>query len=144
MPRRIELTPCDLTCTLPLVAPWTNTPTAWGPFATALNAHESADGFLVIEPFGFGWRLGPIDAPDLQLGGDTYGSGATFSFFSKSYRSHCPRASMTSTTTPEGWHVGVGAVGSRFWCDDNARVGVVAWDPNLVDDAIRGLRVRRL
>jgi hypothetical protein len=127
-----------------LVVSWNHDPTIWGAFATALNARESGDGFLVIEPIGDGWRLGPTDAPDVQLGGDAYGSGATFSFFSESYRSHCPRASMTSTTTPQGWHVGVGAVGSRFWCDDSARVGVVAWNPNLVDDAIQGLRVRRL
>ena len=40
----------------------------------------TADGFSSSSPCP-GWRVGPTDAPDVALGGDRYGSGATFGFF---------------------------------------------------------------
>jgi hypothetical protein len=124
-----------------LVVSWNRAPTYWALFAAALNAHESASGYLVMETKP-GWRLGPTDAPDVQLGGDAYGSDARYSFFGpKFYASGCPAALMTSGQTPQGWDVGEGANGSRFWCDADAHIRVVAWDPNLVEDAVRGLRV---
>lgn len=124
-----------------LVVSWNREPTNWGVFAGALNAKETADGFLVIEPNGAGWRLGPTDAPDLQLGG-TGNGGATFSFIATAGHSPgCPVDSHPSARTPQGWDVFDGANGSRVWCDASAHVRVVAWDPALVDAAVQGLRV---
>ena len=60
---------------------WGNSPPAqWTAFASELNAKETVDGFLVIEPTDPSWKLGWADAPDVQLGGDAYGSGAAFAF----------------------------------------------------------------
>ena len=61
-----------------LVVGWNRDRTAWPQFAEALNAHESADGFLVIEPVS-PWVLGPTDSPDVQLGRTD--GGAAYSFF---------------------------------------------------------------
>ena len=54
-----------------LVVGWFRDRADWADFAGALNAHESADGYLVIELTGY-WHLGPTDAPDVQLGGEAY------------------------------------------------------------------------
>jgi hypothetical protein len=128
-----------------LVVSWNHDRANWQSFGAGLTARENDDGFLVITPLAQGWHLGPTDAPDVQLGGTSGGGEPKFSFFGpRFYRSGCPAKLLTSTRTPQGWRVGVGAVGSRFWCDDKAHMRVVAWDPNHVEDAIRGLRVRRL
>jgi len=54
-----------------LVVHWNSDPTSWALWANGLHASVGADGFLVIEP-PHPWRLGPTDAPDVQLG-DAYG-----------------------------------------------------------------------
>ena len=65
-----------------LSATWSSSPAAqWTAFASELNAKESADGYLVIEPTDPSWKLSWADAPDMQLGGSVYGSGASFAFF---------------------------------------------------------------
>ncbi len=91
-----------------LVVHWSHDPTDWAAFADALNAKETADGYLVIEPSS-GWRLGPTDAPDVQL-------GDAFSFFGPAtYRSGCEG---------EGHE-------PQWRCDPEARVRIGALDPGL-------------
>lgn len=122
-----------------LVVSSNNAPTDWATFAKGLSAHESADGFLVIDPAD-SWNLGPTDAPDVQLGGSTYGSGAPFSFFGpKHYPSGCPTAAAATARTPQGWPVS--RVNGTWWCDADAHVRVHVGDTDLADAAIRGLRV---
>ena len=100
-----------------------------------MNAHESADGYLVIDPVS-PWILGPTDSPDVQLGGN---DGATFSFFAPwTYPSGC--AIDAEATTPQGWAV-VHANGAS-WCDADAKVRVHVAQPQLVEAAIKGLRVK--
>jgi hypothetical protein len=43
-------------------------PTDWKVFADALTARVTSDGYLVVTPAAPGWRVGPTDAADLQLG----------------------------------------------------------------------------
>ena len=45
------------------------------------QCEETADGFLVISPIEPGWKLGPTDVPDLQLGGAGSRAVPTYSFF---------------------------------------------------------------
>ena len=81
-------------------------PADWPQFASELNAKETPDGFLVVEPTDASWKVGPTDAPDAQIGGEAYGSGAAFSFFGpKTYPAGCPDAANTSTRTGQGWPV---------------------------------------
>jgi hypothetical protein len=124
-----------------LSASWTDDASArWGPFAAALDARESADGFLVIQPAVRGWKLGLPDAPQLQLGGGPYGSGAAFAFWGPDmYPAGCPTAAAGTVRTAEGWpvHLENGA----WWCDPTQRVRVAAWNQALVDDAIQTMRV---
>ena len=124
-----------------LDASWSSSPPAqWSAFASELNAKETADGFLVIEPTDSNWKLGPADAPDAQLGGTAYGSGATFGFFGPgTYPAGCPTSTETSTHTPQGWPVSL--ANGAWWCDADAKVRVHVSDPHLVDTAIDGLRV---
>lgn len=123
-----------------LSATWTSADAQWAPFASVLNAKESADGFLVIEPADPSWKLSRADAPDAQLGGDAYGSAATFGFFGPpSYPDGCPVLSGANAKTPQGWPVTIDPGAS--WCDADARVGVTVWKPQLVDAAVQGLRV---
>ena len=92
-----------------LVVTWNHDPTNWAVFASELNAKETADGFLVLEPVDPGWKLGLGDGPDAQLGGTGYGGGATYSFFGpRLYPNGCPTASETTAHTPQGWGVFVG------------------------------------
>ena len=46
---------------------WNEEQAYWAAFAHAVQASPNAAGFLVIEA-PFGWRLGPTDSPDVQLG----------------------------------------------------------------------------
>jgi hypothetical protein len=50
-----------------LVVAWGDRPTNWSTWAAALNAHETPDGFLVVDPAPR-WRLGPTDSPDVRIG----------------------------------------------------------------------------
>ena len=86
-----------------------------------------------------GWKLGPADAPDAQLGGDVYGSGASFAFFPMSYPAGCPTANETETTTAQGWPVQL--ENGAWWCDAVAHTRVAVWDSNLVAASLRSLRV---
>ena len=123
-----------------LSATWSNSPSAqWNAFASELNAKESADGYLVVEPTDPSWQVGPTDAPDVQLGGDAYGSGASFAFFGpRTYPAGCPTASE-ETRTAQGWPVSM--ENGAWWCDPDAKVRVAVWDPNLVDASLAGLQV---
>ena len=126
-----------------LVVSWNHEPTYWRAWAARLSARETADGFIVIEPVGAGWHLGPTDAPDVQLGGETYGSGAVFSFFAPwTYPTGCPTAAETTARTSQGWPVS--EVNGTWWCDPIARVRVRVGNPALADDAIRGLHIQDL
>ncbi len=123
-----------------LSASWTSSPPAqWTAFASELNAKESADGYLVIEPTDPSWKLSWADAPDMQLGGTVYGSGASFAFFGPGmYPAGCPPASE-EIHTAQGWPVSM--ENGAWWCDPNAKVRVAVWDPNLVGASLAGLRV---
>ena len=119
---------------------WGHEPTDWARFASELNAKETPDGYLVVEPTDASWKVGPTDAPDAQIGGEAYGSGAQFGFFGpKTYPAGCPDASNTSTRTGQGWPVS--RENGAWWCDANAKVRVAAWDPKSAGTAIAGLRV---
>jgi hypothetical protein len=125
-----------------LVVAWSHDPTDWAMFASELNAKETADGFLVVEPVDPGWHVGIGDGPDVQLGGNSYDRAATYSFFGPHrYPAGCPTAAATIGQTPQGWGVGNGYVQSHYWCDADAHVRIVAWDPALADAAEQGLRV---
>jgi hypothetical protein len=129
-----------------LVVTWNHDPTNWTAFASEVNAKETADGFLVVEPVDPGWKLGLGDGPDAQLGGTGYGGGATYSFFGpRLYPNGCPRAAETTLSTPQGWGVAVGTdpakTQAREWCDADARVRIMVGDPQLGDAAVDGLRV---
>ncbi len=98
-----------------LVADWDQTPSGWAPFAAALNATETADGYLVITPAVSGWKLGPADTPELQLGGAFYGSGAAYTFWGPDiYPAGCPSAGE-ETRTAQGWPVSL--ENGAWWCD---------------------------
>ena len=119
-----------------LVVGWNHDRTNWPAFAQALNAHESADGYLVIEPVS-PWILGPTDSPDVQLGGEAY---AEFSFFAPwTYPSGCPTAAETVKRTAQGWPVSI--VNGAWWCDADAHVRVHVSNRDLIDEATDGLRV---
>jgi hypothetical protein len=90
-----------------LLVNWNDEPTFWRAFANALHGSLDSDGFLVIRP-PLGWRLGPTDAPDVQLG-DSY------AFSPLTYPSGCP------------------APDERWRCDDAAGVRIGALDPALAD-----------
>ncbi|MDQ1509448.1 MAG: hypothetical protein QOG50_1292 [Actinomycetota bacterium] len=124
-----------------LDASWGSSPPAqWTAFASELNAKETADGFLVVEPTDASWKLGWADAPDAQLGGSAYGSGAAFAFFGPGlYPEGCPKPAGAAMRTAQGWPVSLDNGAS--WCDADARVRVSTWDPKLVDAAVQGLRV---
>ncbi len=123
-----------------VVASWNKRPTGWSTFANALNARQNAEGFLVITPRP-GWKLGPTDAPDVQLGGDAYGSDAAFSFFGPStYPSGCPTEAEATAHTPQGWPVS--DANGTWWCDPESRVRIRVGEPALADKAIRSLRVK--
>ena len=124
-------------------ATWGTSPAAqWTAFASELNAKESADGYLVIEPTDPSWKLSWADAPDMQLGGDAYGSGASFAFFGPGlYPAGCPAATETSRRTAQGWPVSVSPTEGADWCDADTHVRIGAWDQKLVDAAIQGMRV---
>lgn len=123
-----------------LVVTWNHDPSNWAGFASALNAKEDADGFLVIEPTGPAWTLGPTDAPDVQLGGESDGRGAPFSFFGPStYPEGCPAAD-SPVRTAQGWPVSL--ENGAWWCDADAQVRVHVGEPALVDAAMKDLRVK--
>ena len=123
-----------------LSATWSDSPSAqWTAFASELNAKESADGYLVVEPTDPSWQVGPTDAPDAQLGGDAYGSGASFAFFGpRTYPAGCPTGDAERHTS-QGWPVST--ENGAWWCDPDAKVRVAVWDQHLVDAALTGLRV---
>jgi hypothetical protein len=117
----------------------TSPPAQWTAFASELNAKQTVDGFLVIEPTDPSWKLGPADAPDVQLGGDADGNGAALAFFGPAiYPAGCPAADTTARTA-QGWPVSYR--NGTWWCDADAKVRVGVWDPALVDAAVQGLRV---
>jgi hypothetical protein len=92
-----------------LVVNWNDDPSDWAGFAAALDAHVTADGYLVVEAGRPGWRLGPTDSPDVQLG-DTY------AFFGPSlHRVGCPGVALDHFSR----------------CDDASRVRIGALDRNL-------------
>jgi hypothetical protein len=124
-----------------LDASWSSSPPAhWTAFAAELNGKETADGFLVIEPPDASWKVGPADAPDAQLGGEAYGSGADFGFFGpNTYPAGCPGPANTSTRTGQGWPVA--HQNGAWWCDPVAKVRVAAWNPKSAGNAIADLRV---
>jgi hypothetical protein len=123
-----------------LVVGWFHDRADWPGFAAAFNAHESADGFLVIEPTGY-WHLGPTDSPDVLLAGEASGGDAQFSFFAPwTYPSGCPAAAETTERTSQGWPVSI--VNGAWWCDSDAHVRVHVGNRALFDEAIDGLRVQ--
>lgn len=129
-----------------LVVTWAHDPTNWAVFASELNARETPDGFLVLEPVDPSWKLGLGDGPDAQLGGTGYGGDATYSFFGpRLYPNGCPTAAETTAHTPQGWGVFVGTdpakSQAREWCDSDARVRIMVGDSQLGDAAVAGLRV---
>ena len=113
-----------------LVVTGNHDPTSWAGFASALNAKETADGFLVIEPVNSSWKFGPTDTPELQLGGS--GGNAPFSFSRSAYPGDCPVQSRVHTS--QGWPVLLGDDAS--WCDPTAKVRVTVGPRGLVDAAI--------
>lgn len=127
-----------------LVVTWNTHRANWPAFAAALNAHESADAYLVISTVGpWYWQLRPTEAPDVQLGGGLYGSGAMFSFFGPStYPAGCPTEAESEARTAQGWPVS--EVNGTWWCDADQHVRIRVGDPALVDDAINSLRVEFL
>jgi hypothetical protein len=115
-----------------LVVHWGHAATSWSQFAAALKVHETKAGFLVVEPSDSDWKLGPTDAPDVQLG--------PYAFFGPSiYPAGCPQRSDTSTRTAQGWPVS--RTNGAWWCDADAKVRVHVTDPALETAAIDGLRV---
>lgn len=124
-----------------LVVTWNHDPTNWPVFASELNAKETADGYLVLEPVDSGWQVSHGDGPDVQLGGTGYGGGATYSFFGpRFYPAECPTDSQTVARTPQGWPVRTDDMGAE-WCDATAHVRITASDPSTADAAVQGLRV---
>ena len=125
-----------------LVVTWGHDPTDWAEFASELNAKETADGYLVLEPVDPGWKVGPADAPDVQLGGTGYGGGATLLVLRARtlYPAGCPTAAQTIAHTPQGWPVTCDDLGTE-WCDATAHVRIAASDTKLADAAVQGLRV---
>ena len=122
-----------------LVAQWDRTSAGWAPFAAALRAKETADGYLVITPANSGWKLGPADAPELQLGGTLYGSGAAYGFWGPEvYPTMCPEANGEARTE-QGWPVSL--VNGAWWCDADSKVRVAVWENSLIAAALAGLRV---
>jgi hypothetical protein len=53
-----------------LIVQWSDDRTEWGFWASGLRARENGNGFLVVDPAHADWRVGPTDAPDVQLGDD--------------------------------------------------------------------------
>jgi hypothetical protein len=93
-----------------LVVGWNDEPAGWANWAAALNARETSDGFLVIEPVNRSWQLGPTDAPEVQLG-DAY------AFYG-----------------PSTYPAGCSTIADARWrCDDPSEVRIGALDPSLAD-----------
>ena len=92
----------------------------------------------MFEPTDPSWKLGWADAPDVQLGGTAYGSGAAFGFFGPGmYPADCPTAE--STHTEQGWPVSL--TNGAWWCDASEKVRIHVSDSSKVDAAIGGLLV---
>jgi hypothetical protein len=102
-----------------LVVHWSDGRYKWTAWASALDAYETPDGYLVVRPAQPGWRLGPTDAPDVQL-------GESYAFFPPSiHRVGCPGVALDQFSR----------------CDDATSVRIGALDPTLVD-TLKAIDVR--